>query len=450
MMYNNVKKTYILVTVFFLTTQLAAREAKEMTMDSKTREAVIESVNRLIIERYVIRDIAQQLAEHLNTRYKNGSYDKLHSSSEFARALSVDLRESSNDNHFYIEYNPERAKLVTAEKSQSPGEIEKANKAMAEKEQLTNFGFKKVEILKGNVGYLDLDFFSHPDYAGETAVAAMNFLANSDAVIIDLRDTPGGEPTMVQMLSSYFVRGTDHGRTHLNTLEQVYDGKIEQYWTTPYVPGKRMYDTDLYILTDGYTGSGAEEFTHNMKALDRAVIIGETTIGSGHNVDIEVIQESFVMHLPVRRPVNPITGTGWEGTGIEPHIAVPGKQALDKAYLMALEKIMKKIQNEDRKFHITWAIDGVRARIEPITIDEVKLRQYAGEYGERKITYENGELYYKRTGPKYRLIPLKDNLFALEDLDYFRIEMLTDKKGTVKELVGIYDNGRRDVSKKTK
>jgi len=447
-MYNNIRKTCLLATLLFFITQLTAGEAEEMKMDSKTKKAVIESVNRLISERYVIRDIAQQLADHLNKRFENGSYDTLHSPSEFARALSVDLRESSNDSHFYIEYNPDRAMLVIAEKSQSPEDVEKANKAMAEKERLNNFGFKKVEILTGNVGYLDLDFFSNPDYAGATAVASMNFLANSDAVIIDLRDTPGGEPTMVQMLSSYFVRGTDQGRTHLNTLEQVYDGKVEQYWTIPYVPGKRMYDTDLYILTDRYTGSGAEEFTSNMKALDRAMIIGETTAGSGHNVDFEVIQESFVMHLPVRRPVNPITGTGWEGKGIEPHISVPGKQALDKAYLMALEKIIGKALHADQKFRINWAIDGARARLEPVTIDEASLVKYAGEYGERKIIYEDGELFYQRTGPKYKLIPLKENLFALEDLDYFRIEIKTDKKGVVTELVGIYEDGRTDISKR--
>ncbi len=445
-MYNNRKNKYFLFAVFFFIAQIAGGETKEMKLDSKAKKAVIESVNGLIVERYVIRDIAQQLAEHLNERFKNGAYDKVDNASQFANALWADLRESSNDNHFYIEYNPERAKLVTAEKSQSPEEIEKANKAMAEKERLTNFGFKKVEILKGNVGYLDLDFFSNPNYAGETAIAVMNFLANSDAVIIDLRDTPGGEPTMVQLLSSYFVRGKEQGRTHLNTLEQVYDGKVEQYWTIPYVPGKRMYDTDLYILTDGYTGSGAEEFTNNMKALDRAMIIGETTIGSGHNVDIEVIQESFVMHLPVRRPVNPITGTGWEGTGIEPHVSVAGKEALDKAYLMALKKIIGEAPHADQKFRINWAIDGVRARLESISIDEVLLKKYAGQYGERKITYENGELFYQRTGPKYRLIPLKENLFALEDLDYFRIEITTDKKGNVTELVGIYDNGRKDIS----
>jgi hypothetical protein len=449
-MYNKRKNKCLLVAVFFIIAQIADGETKEMKLDSKTKNAVIESVNDLIIKRYVFPDVAQQVTDYLNKRFKNGDYDKTDNARQFANALWEDLQTSSNDNHFFIEYNPKRARLVTAQKSQSAEDIEKANKVMAEKDRLTNFGFNKLEILMGNVGYLDLRYFSNPDYAGATAVAAMNLLANSDAVIIDLRDTPGGEPTMVQLLSSYFVRGTKQGRTHLNTLEQVYDGSIEQYWTIPYVPGKRMYDTDLYILTDGYTGSAAEEFTHNMKALDRAVIIGETTRGSAHNVDIEVIQEHFVMHLPVRRPVNPITGTNWERTGVEPHIVVPGPQAFDKAYLMALEKIMEKSQDDDQKVRITWAIDHTRAKLEPVKLDESLLEKYTGEYGERKIIHENGELFYQRTGPKYRLIPLKENLFAVEDLDYFRIEMIRDKNGNISELVGIYDDGRKDVSKKTK
>jgi hypothetical protein len=255
---------------------------------------------------------------------------------------------------------------------------------------------------------------------------------------------------MVQLLCSYFIKGGTQGRTHLNTLEQTYDGKVEQYWTIPYVPGKRMYDTDLYVLTDQYTGSGAEEFTYNMKSLGRATIIGETTRGSAHNVDIEVIQENFVMHLPVRKPVNPITGTNWERTGVEPHIAVPSKQALDKAYLMALEKILKTTKSNEQKFQLNWAIDGARARIEPVKIDQNLLEKYVGEYGERKITLEGEKLFYQRTGPRYKLVPLKHNLFALEGLDYFRIEMTTDENDDVSELVGLYDNGRKVPSKRTK
>lgn len=440
---------------FTLVIQIAVAQAQEVAeinpkLNSETKAAVIEDISNLIIARYVLPDIAPKVQEYLTTKLKNGAYDKPQYAREFTNALWIDLQKSSNDNHFFIEYNPERARIVQAQKSQSSEEVERANKAMAEKDRLTNFGFKKLEILKGNVGYLDLRFFSNPDYAGATTVAAMNSLASSDAVIIDLRDTPGGKPTMVQLLSSYFVRGTKRGRTHLNTQEQVYDGSVEQYWTISYVPGKRMYDMDLYILTNEYTGSAAEAFAYSMKALDRATVIGEKTRGSAHNVDIEIIQEDFVLHLPVRKPVNPITGTNWERTGVKPHIAVLGKQALDKAYLLALEKIFERTSDGDQKFHITWAIDGTRARLDPVKLDEKLLQRYTGEYGERKITYEDGELYYQRTGPKYRLIPLKENLFAVENLDYFRIETTVDNNGNATELIGLYDDGTKDLSTRTK
>jgi hypothetical protein len=423
---------------------------KDLKLNTKIKAAIIESISTLIVERYVLPDIALKVKDYLSTRLKNGVYDTLESAKQFANALWADLRESSNDHHFYIEYDPDRARFVRAQKSQSGEEVEKVNKTMAEKGRLTNFGFKKLEIMKGNVGYLDLKFFSDPDYAGATAVSAMNFLANSDAVIIDLRDTPGGESTMDQLLSSYFIKGAKEDRTHLFTLEQTYDGKIEQYWTIPYVPGKCMYDTDLYVLTDQYTASAAEAFAYSMKALNRAKIIGEKTQGSATNFDIEVIHENFVMHLPVRKPVNPITGTNWEHTGVEPHIAVPSKQALDKAYLMALEKMLKTAKSDEHKFLLNWAIDDARARIEPVKLDQNLQVQYVGEYGERRITLESGELFYQSTGPKYKLVPLKHNLFTVEGLDYFRIEMTIDKNGDVAGLVRLYDDGRKAASERTK
>ena len=211
-----------------------------------------------------------------------------------------------------------------------------------------------------------------------------------------------------------------------------------------------MYDMELYILTDRYTASGAEELTYNMKNLKRATIIGETTAGAAHNIEYKVIQECFVMHLPTGRPINPISGTNWERTGIEPDITVKSGDALDRAYLMALEKSLKEAKAENQIFQTNWAIDGLRAKLHPVEVDQKILKKYAGDYGERKVQFENGELFYQRTGPKFRLIPLKENLFAVEGLDSFRIEFVMDAAGRVTELIGLYDIGYKDSSKRIK
>jgi hypothetical protein len=450
-------KTYSVIAIFLLSSHVcigqvmrASNRQEDVSIDSKTRTVVIQSINELLIEQYIFQDVAEKMKNHLNAKLKNGDYDKLDDPVQFANVLREDLYEISKDNHFFIEFNPERATLIIAQQSQSQEDVERANKKLFEKDKLINFGFKKVEQLRGNIGYMDLRLFCNAEYAGETAVAAMNFLAHSDAVIIDIRDTPGGWPNMVQLLCSYFVKGTKEGRTHLNTFERRYDKSIEQIWTMSYVPGQRMYDLDLYILTSKYTGSGAEAFAYHLKNLKRAIIVGETTRGSAHHVEDKVILDCFVMHLPTGRPVNPISGTNWEGVGVEPHMPVPADHALDEAYLMALEKVLEKAEDEDQKFQINWAVDGLKAKFNPLELDEKVLEQYVGVYGERTITLEHGELFYQRAGPKYILIPLKENLFRVEGLDYFRIEFVADEKGNVTELVGLYDEGYKDPSKRTK
>ena len=143
-----------------------------------------------------------------------------------------------------------------------------------------NFYFERVERLDGNVGYLDFRQFVDARLAGATAVAAMNFLSNCDAIIIDLRQNGGGEPSMIQLLTSYFF---DEPK-HINSFYVRYSDSIEQFWTQAYVPGKKMPDVPLYVLTSSYTFSGAEEFTYNLKNLKRATIIGETTGGGAHPV----------------------------------------------------------------------------------------------------------------------------------------------------------------------
>ena len=67
----------------------------------------------------------------------------------------------------------------------------------------------------------------------------------------------------------------------------------------------------------------------------------------------------------------------------------------------------------------------------------------------RKVTFEQGSLMYQRTGPKSRLIPMTETLFAVEGLDYFRVEFVM-RDGKVTGIVGVYDNGEREPSPRTK
>jgi hypothetical protein len=86
----------------------------------------------------------------------------------------------------------------------------------------------------------------------------------------------------------------------------------------------------------------------------------------------------------------------------------------------------------------------------PAGVEPEILESYAGKYGPRTIIFENGELYYQRTGrPKYRLIPLSNYLFMLKEIDYFRLKIIKED-GVVKGVMEMYDDGTTDKNLKSK
>jgi hypothetical protein len=162
-----------------------------------------------------------------------------------------------------------------------------------------------------------------------------------------------------------------------------------------------------------------------------------------------IVQRDFILRVPFARAINPVSKTNWEGTGVTPDIAVPAAEAFDRAYALAVDKLAAKASDPRRKAEFDWILVGLKAKTNPPQIDQKVLKTYAGVYGEPKITLENGALFYQRTGPKYRLIPMTQTLFALDGLDYFRVEFVL-KQGKADELVGLYDNGNRERSPRSK
>ncbi len=431
----------VLISCFSLST--ASAQSKMPTISKEEQKQVVDSVIKFMKENYVFPEVGNKVADIVATNFKKGKYSSLTDPMAFSDKLTTDLRSVNNDKHISVRFNSKRMAMQMGGGEKDPEDTEAMRDKMNAQK---NFGFEEVKILDGNIGYLKLNQFIDAESGGETAIAAMNFLANTNALIIDLRDNGGGSPSMIQLLSSYLFEET---RVHLNTFYYRESDEYTQFYTLPFVPGKKMPSTAIYILTSNYTFSAAEEFTYNLKNLERATIVGETTGGGAHPVNMMAINKNFGMSVPIGKAINPITKTNWEGTGIEPHIKTTKEDALEKAMVSAMEKLLEKETDPFITASLKWSLDGIKANDNPVVIDKEILKSYVGNYGERKITFKDGDLYYQRGGQSaMKMIPLKPDYFMFDEVSYFRLKIKFEDNKVV-GIEGNYDNGRVDFSEKT-
>jgi hypothetical protein len=302
----------------FANAQLTALQKNEM----------IDSTIKALNERYIFPDVAKQMETYLRNQQQQKAYDTITNGDVFAQKLSNDLKAVSKDKHLNVAYS---AELIPPQP-----EMDLMNMHVPTEEKdgygkwlkHMNYGIRKIDILKGNIGYLDIDFFCDPEFAGDTYTAMMNYIAHTDALIIDLRKCGGSRsPDAIPFICSYFFENPVH-------LNDIYFRKTDSYkqsWTYSYVPGKKYLDKPVYILTSNSTFSGAEELAYDLKNLKRATIIGQRTGGGANPGGFIKMTDHFLLFVPFGRAVNPITKTNWEEVGVEPDTIINTRLALYKA-----------------------------------------------------------------------------------------------------------------------
>jgi hypothetical protein len=307
----------------------------DIQLDAATRQKTIDAISSKLTEYYVYPDVAAKMIQAIQEHKKHGDYDSLTDGNEFADALTRDLQAVSHDKHLGVRYDPftspEHSGASSGPHEPSPAEQAQFRKMLDQQ----NCTFSKLEILNHNIGYIKFGAFPPPDICGPTVVAAMNFVAHTDALIFDLRENHGGDPEMVDFMVSYlFPRPT-----HINDLTNRHENETHQYWTLPWIPGPRLVDQPVYVLTSQKTFSGGEEFTFDLKTQKRATIVGETTGGGAHPVEGMPAGDHFTIGVPFGRPINPVTKGDWEGKGIEPDVKVSAADALTAAEKLAADKL---------------------------------------------------------------------------------------------------------------
>ncbi len=305
------------------------------------RSAVLENTITKLNERYVFLETAKAIDAAVRANRARGDYEGITSGDALARKLTADLREVSHDPHLSVMFFAKGAREFSPENLS-----EEDRNAQLEFLKKINFGFEKAERMRGNIGYLEIQGFVPPEMGAETAAAAMSFVANADALIIDLRGNRGGEPGMIAQVLSYLFDKP----THVNDMYERLGDKTRQWWTLPYVPGLRFGERKpVYVLTSRETFSGGEEFAYDLQSLKRAVVIGETTKVGAHDSRPVKLSEHFMIELPFARAINPITRTNWEGKGVVPDVAKPEGEALDAAYWMAVRAVAATTSNPRQK-----------------------------------------------------------------------------------------------------
>jgi len=201
----------------------------------------------------------------------------------------------------------------------------------------TKFGFERADRLKGDVGYVKLDGFHPAEALGTVADELMPKLAGTKALIIDMRDNHGGDPSGVSRLVSFFV--APGAPVHVNDLiwrkEGTTDYDRQVFSTSPTPVSYR--GKPIYLLTGPGTFSGGEEFSYDMQVLKLATLVGETTGGGANPGGVSPLAAGLSIFVPSGRAENPITKTSWEGVGVIPDMATPAARAFTKAYSEALK-----------------------------------------------------------------------------------------------------------------
>lgn len=394
---------------------------------------VVEQVATLIENNYFDPTRAAEIAGDLRTRAQSGEFDSLGDPRDLATAVTARLQ--PRDHHFRLTWSPAGRPTSDRPDSADPGPAQ----SLETLERRNAYGFRRVEMLPGALGYIDLrtfaDFsFAKPDEPARLAAdAALALVTSADAVIIDLRNNAGGSPNMVGYLVSAF---TTPDANIYNTFQQrdaTESERPKQSYSKP------RLDVPLYILISGRTASAAESTAYTLQAAKRAVIVGEVSAGAANPGGELPVGDGFNVFISTSTAINPVTGTNWEGVGVKPDVPINPDEALERAEILALEAVLAREPNGASAVETRWILEALRAETTPAPSNGAPLAQYVGTYtGGASIVVRNGTLGLLRDRrPLWALVRIRGDVFAVRDEPFRRVQFERDaaRKVTRFELV---------------
>lgn len=298
---------------------------------SENREVVLSLADELR-DRFAFRERGAAAAREIEALEQRGVFSDAATAAELISRIDTHVKPLVDDRHFRVRYmGPE----VTATFSDAPPSAEDIA-SLHEEVRLRGGEIPDVRWLAGNVGYIRINMFLNAEPSIEKLAAAMGMLADTSALIIDVRGAPGGEPAGVANVIGHLVA---ERTATVHVQDPIDPAGNRTLYADPRTPA--YTDKPVFVLINGRTGSGAEEFAYDLQAMKRATLVGTTTAGAATPGGYRPLAAGFAAFIPMQIVNNAITGGNWEGVGVKPDIEVPAEAALERAHRLALEAILE-------------------------------------------------------------------------------------------------------------
>jgi hypothetical protein len=292
------------------TATATATPALASNLDAAARRGIVAHLSTELRNKYIYPVVGEKGATAITAAAASGAYDRIVDLPAFTTRLTDDLRGVMTDKHLMVFDTTSRPGLSVA--SLPAGEA----------------GIVRADRLPGGIGYLQIDGFANPWAFKPALDRAMAGLKGSRALILDVRGNGGGDPASVSYLVSYLVPAGE--RIGINTIVWRKAGTTnltrKPFFSEP--TPISFAGVPAYVLTSGNTFSGGEELAYDMQTLKLGTMVGEVTGGGANPGERVSIGRGVMAFIPAGRAESPVTGSNWEGRGVQPDLKVPAADAL--------------------------------------------------------------------------------------------------------------------------
>jgi carboxyl-terminal processing protease len=166
------------------------------------------------------------------------------------------------------------------------------------------------EMLENGIGYIRLYSFEGTMNTEYTAALAKLREQGMTALIIDLRDNPGGLTTYAEAVADTILT-----KELIYSTQDKYGLSVDRY-----ASGKEL-GVPLVVLCNGNSASSSEILIGAVKDNGKATIIGEQTFGKGIIQSVYEFPEGDGMQVTSQQYLTP-NGSAIHGVGITPDVVV--------------------------------------------------------------------------------------------------------------------------------